>query len=82
MAVHRHARGAGIGGAILDALIEEARRRNHRRLLLHAQTRARRFYETRGFRAEGDEFMEAGIPHVLMALSLEDGTGDAPAAGR
>lgn len=82
MAVHRHARGAGIGGAILDAMIEEARRRNHRRLLLHAQTRARRFYETRGFRAEGDEFMEAGIPHVLMALSLEDGTGDAPAAGR
>ena len=65
-----------------EELIEEARRRNHRRLLLHAQTRARRFYETRGFRAEGDEFMEAGIPHVLMALSLEDGTGDAPAAGR
>ncbi|MDX3907784.1 MAG: GNAT family N-acetyltransferase [Pigmentiphaga sp.] len=73
MAVHRRARGLGVGGAILDALIEEARRRGHVRLLLHAQTRAQPFYETRGFRAEGDEFLEAGIVHVLMALHLPAG---------
>ncbi len=66
MAVHQHARGLGIGGRILDALIEQARIRQQFVLLLHAQTRATAFYETRGFRAEGDEFLEAGIPHVLM----------------
>ncbi|OVZ63710.1 GNAT family N-acetyltransferase [Pigmentiphaga sp. NML080357] len=81
MAVHRHARGLGVGGAILDALIAEAQRRGHRRLLLHAQTRARRFYETRGFQAEGEEFMEAGIPHVLMALALPAGARDDSPAG-
>jgi len=72
MAVHRHGRGRGVGGAILDALIDEARRRGHDRLLLHAQTRARAFYETRGFEAEGDEFMEAGILHVLMSRRLKN----------
>ncbi|VCU70886.1 putative N-acetyltransferase YjcF [Pigmentiphaga humi] len=71
MAVHRHARGLGVGGAVLDALIEQARQRGHTQLLLHAQTRAQAFYETRGFHAEGDEFLEAGIVHVLMVRALE-----------
>ncbi|MDH2239206.1 GNAT family N-acetyltransferase [Pigmentiphaga sp. GD03639] len=79
MAVHRHGRGLGVGGAILDALIDEARRRGHGRLLLHAQTRAQAFYETRGFQAEGDEFLEAGIVHVLMSLRLDDRAPDLPA---
>ena len=68
MAVHRHARGRGVGGAILDALVAQGLARGHDTLLLHAQLQARRFYETRGFAAQGEVFMEAGIPHVLMAL--------------
>jgi predicted GNAT family N-acyltransferase len=71
MAVHRHARGLGVGGAILDALVAQGLAQGHRVLLLHAQLQARKFYETRGFAAEGETFMEAGIPHVLMALRVK-----------
>jgi predicted GNAT family N-acyltransferase len=66
IAVLRQARGAGVGGQILDALIEQGHRQGHHRLVLHAQTHAQRFYEGRGFAAQGKEFMEAGIAHVVM----------------
>lgn len=70
MAVRRQARGAGIGGMLLDTLIGEARGLGHRVVALHAQTHARGFYEAHGFRVEGDEFVEADIPHVLMVREL------------
>jgi predicted GNAT family N-acyltransferase len=37
---------------------------------LNAQTHALGFYEQLGFRAQGEEFMEAGIPHRHMRLVL------------
>ena len=70
MAVLPAWRGTGVGAAMLTALVEEARRRGVREVHLHAQTRARRFYERHGFRAEGEEYLEAGIPHVGMRRSL------------
>jgi predicted GNAT family N-acyltransferase len=39
---------------------------------LHAQTHALGFYERYGFRAEGAEFIEAGIPHFRMVRILEE----------
>lgn len=36
---------------------------------LHAQTERRHFYEALGFIAEGDVFMDAGIPHICMFLT-------------
>lgn len=39
---------------------------------LHAQTERRQFYEKLGFIAEGDEFMDAGIPHISMYLTSCD----------
>lgn len=66
MAVKRTARGRGIGGMILDALMAAARERGDASVLLHAQVHARGFYERHGFSVEGAEFMEAGIAHVLM----------------
>jgi predicted GNAT family N-acyltransferase len=70
MAVRRAARGLGVGGLILDALIEEGRGLAHRKLALHAQTHAQGFYEAHGFQAEGETFEEAGIDHVLMVRDL------------
>jgi predicted GNAT family N-acyltransferase len=70
MAVHARARGHGLGSRVLLALIEHARAAGHREVILHAQTHAIGFYRRHGFVAEGEEFMDAGIPHVVMRLHL------------
>lgn len=76
MAVLKSARGRGIGSRVLHALIDEARRHGHRAVVLHAQTHALAFYARHGFIERGDEFMEAGIPHLEMALVLDSGAGE------
>jgi len=70
MAVLPAWRNRGVGGAILNELAAMAGERGIQRLTLHAQTHARAFYERHGFRAEGEEFTEAGIPHVRMVRDL------------
>lgn len=66
MAVLGEARGAGIGAAILEALREEARARGVEELVLEAQVHAIPFYERAGYVAEGEEFLDVGIPHRRM----------------
>ncbi len=73
MAVRKSARGRGIGAEVLQALLAEAKRLEHRELVLHAQTHAAGFYARHGFTPEGEEFMEAGIPHYRMVLNLTAG---------
>lgn len=70
MAVRKPARGKGIGAAILTALIGEAQKRGDQAVMLNAQIRAEAFYQRYGFTREGEEFMEAGIPHIHMRRSL------------
>lgn len=70
MAVRLPWRGRGVGAALLAALLEEARRRGMARVLLHSQCRAAGFYRRFGFVTQGQEFQEAGIAHVTMALDL------------
>ncbi len=70
MAVLKEWRGQGIGSAMLRKLLQELTQRHQRKALLNAQTSAVPFYEKFGFRVLGEEFMEAGIPHVKMTLSL------------
>ena len=70
MAVRRAARGAGVGGAVLQALIAEAARRGLREVALNAQTHALAFYRRHGFEAVGEVFMEAGIPHRAMRRTV------------
>jgi predicted GNAT family N-acyltransferase len=71
MAVESEWRGNGVGGAMLRALIEEARRRDFVEVHLNAQVHAIEFYRKAGFRVYGEEFMDAGIPHFAMLLKLE-----------
>jgi len=70
MAVRRQARGSGVGGHLLAALIARARELGHQTVALHAQVHACGFYEKYGFCRQGAPFVEAGIDHVLMVRSI------------
>lgn len=72
MAVLPEWRGRGVGAALLRHLMESARGRGLRRLVLNAQIHAARFYARYGFAQEGAEFIEAGIPHIKMIQPLVD----------
>lgn len=71
-AVLKPYRGQGIGRALLDWTIRFAPTLGLCQLHLHAQTHAAAFYEKAGFVRTGPEFMEAGIPHVPMTMSVSD----------
>jgi len=71
MAVLPAWRGQGVGTAVLNRLLDEARRRGAKQVVLHAQTTAVPFYEKYHFVREGNEYLEAGIPHYRMSLDLE-----------
>jgi hypothetical protein len=70
MAVLQSARGSGVGTAVLRALMEAARTRGHREVVLSAQTHAVPFYARIGFAAEGEVYDDAGIPHIDMRRAL------------
>lgn len=70
MAVLASWRGRGVGAAILEALMAEARRRGFRETYLHAQSHAAAFYARHGYVVEGDEYLEAGILHIGMRTPL------------
>lgn len=70
MAVLPAWRGRGLGSALVQRVVEHARAKGLRTVWLHAQVHALPFYARLGFRAEGEVFMEAGIPHRRMALLL------------
>jgi len=70
MAVLAQYRGCGAGSAVLDALINEGRRRGVGSLVLDAQTHAVPFYERRGFAPEGPPFFDCGIPHQAMRRAV------------
>jgi len=59
-------RGRGIATHLMHALIDACVTMGGERQILHAQTHARAFYEKLGFTAYGEEFDDAGIPHIAM----------------
>lgn len=78
MAVLKIWRGQGVGGALLQALLDQAVRSGLTRVYLHAQQQACEFYARHGFQFQGEEYLEAGIPHHTMVLELSDApAGDA-----
>jgi predicted GNAT family N-acyltransferase len=70
MAVLAAWRSRGVGAAMLEALMGEARRQGLREVYLHAQSRAKDFYLRHGYAIEGEEYLEAGIPHIGMRARL------------
>ena len=74
-------RGTGAGVAIMRRLLDLAGERGFHEVYLNAQAYARGFYERLGFRADGPEFDEVGIPHQLMRRSVGNRDRDGTAAG-
>jgi predicted GNAT family N-acyltransferase len=70
MAVMEKCRGRGVGAALLERAVIKARHLEFTSVSLNAQTHARTFYERAGFKLEGEEFEEAGIPHIKMIQTL------------
>jgi len=70
VAILRSFRNQGIGHQLMQFVIAYCQKMApENSIYLHAQTERRHFYENLGFIAEGDEFMDAGIPHISMHLA-------------
>jgi YbgC/YbaW family acyl-CoA thioester hydrolase len=63
-------RGTGMGGRVLETLLQAARERGDREATLHAQMSAVPFYLRAGFTLVGQPFEEAGIRHIHMHKAL------------
>ncbi len=70
VAVLRGARGAGVGAALVQRMVQAARAGGHADVVLSAQTHAIDFYRRLGFREEGAPYDDAGIPHITMRRRL------------
>jgi len=68
VAVLKEHRRKGVGSAILQHFIGQARALALSCVDLNGQTDALPFYEKLGFVPEGEVFMEAGIPHRKLVL--------------
>jgi len=74
MSVLKEWRRQRVGTALLDMLLVLANKMGYDEVRLHAQTRVLDFYLRKGFAVEGQEFMEAGIPHFAMVRTTIDQT--------
>jgi len=70
MAVLPAWRKQGVGRALLNAVMVAAQARGATQVFLNAQTSAVPFYAQAGFLVEGEQFLDAGIPHLRMTRSL------------
>ncbi len=71
MAVRQSARGSGIGGALLQVLMAQARARGDKQVVLErANAGGAVLPAPRLQRVDGEEFFEAGIAHIQMQLTF------------
>ncbi|HUF61351.1 MAG TPA: GNAT family N-acetyltransferase [Verrucomicrobiales bacterium] len=60
----------GVGRAMMETLAAMAQEAGLQRVYLNAQVEAAAFYRGLGYHGEGEEFLEAGIPHRRMSRTL------------
>ena len=70
VAVLTTARGLGVGQRLMQAVINYARAEQREFVKLSSQVHAIGFYQALGFEAQGDEYLDCGIPHIDMYLKL------------
>ena len=68
VAVLEEFRGLGVGKLLMLEIIVQAKQQQRTKLQLSAQQHAISFYENLGFKAEGDFYLDCGIPHINMTL--------------
>ncbi len=66
VAVLKPFRAAGVGRELMEFILSYCLKVAPYPIYLHAQIERRAFYERVGFIARGDEFVDAGIPHITM----------------
>ncbi|WP_276690196.1 MULTISPECIES: GNAT family N-acetyltransferase [Acidaminococcus] len=71
VAVKKALRKTGVGSELIRGMEEAVRKLGGREIQLHAQVRARHFYETLGYQAYGPEEPEEGVLHQWMKKKLE-----------
>ncbi len=72
VAILRQYRRLGLGEVLMREVMKHARTLGHKRLLLSAQTYALDFYRRLGYQVEGEEYLEAGIPHCAMVWQADE----------
>jgi predicted GNAT family N-acyltransferase len=60
----------GFGKVIITSLEEIAQERGAKKVKLHGQTQAEGFYKKLGYQTSSSEFIEDGIPHLLLTKDL------------
>lgn len=74
VAVKKTFRGRGLGIQVMQASINAVKERFGREeITLSAQKYLETFYRDLGFKREGEDYLEDGIPHVRMVLEKESG---------
>mgnify|MGYP001131698286 CR=1 FL=1 len=59
----------GVGTKLMTYILD-GDARSYEEVILDSQLTAVGFYERLGFVAEGDEFLDAGIPHIRMRFTV------------
>lgn len=70
LAVLPHARRKGIGKQLTQTAMNWAQAEGYRQIKLNSQTYIQAFYQQLGFESVGEEFEEAGIPHIQMIKKI------------
>ena len=72
VAVLKSHRGVGIGKLLMQQIIQQANYEQREFLKLSSQAHAIQFYAGLGFKVEGEQYLDCGIPHIDMRLLFAD----------
>lgn len=72
IAVLKQYRGQNIGSLLLEAAEHEICRMGGKRVVLHAQVRAHKFYQKSGYREYGEIDFDEDCPHVWMRKEMQN----------
>lgn len=70
VAVLKSHRGLKIGQQLMQAIIDYAKADHRKDLKLSSQVHAIGFYQALGFKVQGEDYLDCGIPHINMYLKL------------
>lgn len=70
VAVRAAARRNGIGARLMQRAAAIAAERGFAEIIVHAQVTVAGFYRRLGYVEEGDQFEDAGIPHIAMRKKI------------
>lgn len=72
MAVLKEFRQQGLGRVLMEAAEQFAKEQGFETLVLGAQLTALPFYESLNYQKDGDEFLDAGMPHMNMYKRINE----------